>query len=203
MLGTVRTRAARRIAGLRRRSAACLVSTLCRRYGFSPRWRDSHSNERPMNRLALILALMVACCASFGSLRAQTNADGDRVKRLLDATGLKYMAHNATTWSVDFDSEKLGKTKVIVSVGKDIVVTFVIVAKRTGIQKSPELLETLLTANHEYDYTKIGMDNDGDLFVRIDTPLRLVDAPQLKDNINQTFRASEELIGKVSPFVKR
>ena len=156
-----------------------------------------------MRTVAAFLALLVACCVAAGSLRAQTGADGDRVKRLLDATGLKYNAHNATTWSVDFDSDKLGKTKVIVSVGKDIVVTFVIVARKAGVQKTPQFADTLLTANHEYDYTKVGLDNDGDLFVRIDTPLRLIDAPQLKDNINQTFRASEELFSKVAPFVKR
>jgi Putative bacterial sensory transduction regulator len=162
-----------------------------------------HSFGRLMRTVAAILALVVACWASFGALHAQTNSDGDKVKRLLDATGLKYNTHNATTWSVDYDSDKLGKTKVVISVGKDIVVTFVIVAKKTGIQKTPQLADTLLTANHEYDYTKVGLDSDGDLFVRIDTPLRLVDAPQLKDNINQTFRASEELFGKVAPFVKR
>jgi len=57
--------------------------------------------------------------------------------------------------------------------------------------------------NHEYDFTKIGLDKDGDMFVRIDTTLRLLDAAELKSVIDQVANASNELYPKVSAWAKR
>src|SRR4029077_941210 len=98
-----------------------------------------------------------------------------------------------TTWSVDFDRKNIGKLKVIVSTGSDIVVTFAIIAKKAAIQKTPQLMEILLKANHDYDYAKIGLDKDGDMFVRIDDPLRLIDSNELKYAIAQVADVSDEL----------
>ena len=39
-----------------------------------------------------------------------------------------------------------------------------------------QFLDTLLSANQEYNYAKIALDKDGDLFVRIDSPSRRIDA---------------------------
>src|SRR5262245_534482 len=94
---------------------------------------------------------------------------------MLKQTGYTYTTHNPTTWSIELNRKNLGKVKVILSTGSDILVTFVIVAKKAGIQKTPQMMDALLTANHDYDYTKIGLDKDGDLFVRVDMPLRSVD----------------------------
>ncbi len=85
----------------------------------------------------------------------------------------------------------------------DIIVTFAILAKKATIQKTPKFLETIAVANHEYDYVKIGLDKDGDLFVRIDTLMRVTDAGEMKSVIEQVANASDEVFGKVSSSVKR
>src|SRR5262249_32947938 len=81
------------------------------------------------------------------------------------------------------------------------LVTFVIVAKKAAIQKTPQMMDALLTANHDYDYTKIGLDKDGDMFVRIDMPLRSVDSKELKSIIDQVANASDEVYAKVARWV--
>jgi len=125
------------------------------------------------------------------------------MEALLKQTGYSYNSHNATTWSVDLTRKHLGKVKVILSTGSDILVTFVILAKKAAIQKTPQLMDALLIANHDYDYTKIGLDKDGDMFVRIDMPLRILDAAELKTDIDQVANASDEVYVKVAQWIKK
>jgi hypothetical protein len=145
------------------------------------------------------LALAAALC--LGVLTQVGSAQAAGMDAMLKETGYGYNTHNATTWSIDLNRKHLGKTRVILSTGSDILVTFVIVAKKAAIQKTPQMMDALLTANHDYDYTKIGLDKDGDMFVRIDMPLRTVDSTELKQIIDQVANASDEIYVKVSRWV--
>jgi hypothetical protein len=140
-------------------------------------------------------------CLAPTTLHAQS--DAVQMEKLLKDTGFTYKTHAANTWTVDFERKTLGKFRVIVSTGSDIVVTFVIIAKKANINKTPKMMEAMLFANHDYDYCKIGLDNDGDMFVRIDNELRTTDSRRLKDTINQVANASEEIFVKVAGSIKR
>ncbi len=146
---------------------------------------------------ALLVALWI------GSLSQPAAAQSMDMDAMLKETGYTYTTHNATTWSIDLTRQHLGKTKVILSTGSDILVTFVIVAKKAAIQKTPQMMDALLIANHDYDYTKIGLDKDGDMFVRIDMPLRSVDAAELKSIIDQVANASDEVYVKVATWIRK
>lgn len=146
---------------------------------------------------ALLVALWI------GSLSQPAAAQSVDMDAMLKETGYTYTTHNATTWSIDLNRQHLGKTKVILSTGSDILVTFVIVAKKAAIQKTPQMMDALLIANHDYDYTKIGLDKDGDMFVRIDMPLRSVDAAELKSIIDQVANASDEVYVKVATWIRK
>jgi Tfp pilus assembly protein PilE len=169
----------------------------------------------PIRRLMVMAAAAVLTCLGAPSLQAQVSdavgaaaqasqaSDAAKVEQLLKASGYTYTTHSPNTWSVEFDRKSLGKFRVIISTGSDLVVSFAILAKKAAINKTPKLLETLVFANNDYDYAKIGLDKDGDLFVRIDSPLRLIDAKELKSIIGQVANASDELFGKVSGSIKR
>jgi len=145
--------------------------------------------------VALAVALCLGVVAQVVSAQAMSMSD------MLKQTGYNYTTHNATTWSIDLNRKHLGKVKVILSTGSDILVTFVIVAKKAAIQKTPQMMDALLTANHDYDYAKIGLDKDGDMFVRIDMPLHSVDPNELKQIIDQVANASDEVYAKVTRWV--
>jgi Putative bacterial sensory transduction regulator len=151
-------------------------------------------------RLKVLCGLALLATIWIGNLSPAT---AESMDAMLQQTGYQFNTHNATTWSIDLDRKNLGKVKVILSTGSDILVTFVIVAKKAGIQKTPQFMEALLTANHDYDYTKIGLDKDGDMFVRIDMPLRTVDAAELKSIIDQVANASDEVYAKVAHWIKK
>jgi hypothetical protein len=149
----------------------------------------------------LLAAVCMCMCMCLGSRPALAQSVG--MDAMLKQTGYEYTTHNATTWSIDLTRKNIGKIRVILSTGSDILVTFVIVAKKAAIQKTPQMMDALLTANNDYDYAKIGLDKDGDLFVRVDTLLRTVDAPALKDVINQVANSSDELYPKISAWIKK
>ena len=157
-----------------------------------------------------LVALSVASCVGLASPapRAQgtdpaTTANGAKLAQLLPQTGYTYKTHNNTTWSIEVPRKNIGNVRVIISVGSDIVVTFAILAKKAALQKTVAFYESLATANHDYDYAKIGLDKDGDLFVRIDTSARLIDAKELKSVIDQVANASNEVYAKVSGSIRR
>jgi hypothetical protein len=157
-------------------------------------------------RSIIFRGLLAALCAAFmviGAAPVRAQQDSARIEQMLKETGFKFTTHNPTTWSIDFDRKNLGKFKVIMSTGSDILVTFAILAKKANINKSPKMMDTLLSANHEYDYVKVGLDKDGDMFVRIDTLMRTLDSRALKDVINQVANASEEVFIKIAGSVKK
>jgi putative sensory transduction regulator len=147
------------------------------------------------------LALLVFLCLCVAPRLAL--AQSESMDAMLKQTGYNYTTHNATTWSVDLNRKSLGKVKVILSTGGDILVTFVIVAKKAAIHKTPQMMDTLLTANHDYDYTKVGLDKDGDMFVRIDMPLHTVHSADLKAIVDQVANASDEIYAKVATWIKK
>ena len=154
-------------------------------------------------RLNVLRALALLVALSIAAFSQPAGAQSVGMDAMLKQTGYGYTTHNATTWSIDLTKKNLGKTKVILSTGSEILVTFVIVAKKAAIQKTPQMMEALLSANHDYDYTKIGLDKDGDMFVRIDMPLRSVDATELKSVIDQVANASDEVYAKVARWIKK
>jgi hypothetical protein len=152
-------------------------------------------------RSNILRGVLVALCVGVASQLAWAQSTG--MDAMLKQTGYAYNTHNPTTWSIDLTRKNVGKVRVILSTGSDILVTFVILAKKAQIQKTPQLMDKMLTANHDYDYTKIGLDKDGDMFVRIDMPLRTVDATELKSIIDQVANASDEVYVKVASWIKK
>ncbi len=145
--------------------------------------------SRPNHGLRCVTAVLAVAAwvwLAWSPADAQTPgaaAVGVKIEQMLKATGFTYKTHNPITWSIEFERKTIGKFRVIISNSEDIIVTFATVTEKAKIRKTPQLMEALLSANHEYDYAKIGLDKDGDLFVRIDSPVRVTDSALLKYRI--------------------
>ena len=153
----------------------------------------------------IFYAAVLACCVWGGANIVHAESAAERVEQLIKKTGFPYKKHNASVWSTEFDRKNLGKFRVILSVGDydAPLVAFVIVAKNAAINKTSAMMEKVAFANYEYDYVKIGLDKDGDLFVRADSNARKIDVEQLKMTINQVANSSDAFFGQVSDFIRR
>jgi hypothetical protein len=154
-------------------------------------------------RFIRTLAVLLTCAFALGCSALQAQPKVDKVRHLLDVAGVKYNTINDTVWTVDKVGDSLGKFKVIITHNDNIVIVFVVLARKAGINDDKKLLTSLLHANYNYDYVKIGFSNDGDLEVTIHGPLRLTDGSQLRDYIDTVANVSEDLYPKIKEFVER
>ena len=79
------------------------------------------------------------------------------------------------------------------------MVAFVTLVQGQRLPATTEFMRTLLEQNHEFDRVKIGYDREGDLSVRIDGSVRVMDAAELREIVNQVREASDEIYGVIEP----
>lgn len=135
--------------------------------------------------------------------KGKSAAETGKVERLLAATGYTFVKRKPNVWSLAFAGKTLGKSVVVLTETPRLLVMFTIVAPSAAADKTPQLMQILLRANSTFDYVKIGFDQDGDVFVRLDAPARGTDSRQLKTDLEQLMSASDELAGQIAKFVKR
>src|SRR5262249_21939402 len=118
---------------------------------------------------------------------------------LLEQSGYNYSKFANNAWAIPFHGKALANFEVKVVSGDDIAIVFVVVAKKTELKVTPELMRSLLQMNDEADRVKIAIDKEGNLLVRTDVSLRLMDVVELKDNVEQVAAAADEVATKAKP----
>ena len=104
-------------------------------------------------------------------------------------------------WTIKRKGENLKEFEVIFIVKNGVLVTFVTVAPKASLKRTPELLEKMLKMNYQYDTVKIGFDDDDDAYVRIDQRLRIVDVQEFNHIIDQVSMAADALLAELKPFM--
>jgi hypothetical protein len=77
------------------------------------------------------------------------------------------------------------------------------VAYKNNMRMTAELIEKLLQINHDLDYAKVGIDEDGDVFGRIDTHLRIMDVEEMNDVIAQVSNTTDTTYVALKPYLIR
>ena len=155
-----------------------------------------------MKLMACALAAVAAALLFPASARADNATDSVKIEALLKQTGLTYERKAEEVFVLPHEGKNLGDFQVVLANGDGIEVMFVIIAKKARISMTPELAQKMLFANHNYDRVKVGLDDDGDAFVRDDATIRVLDASELKVNINQVAAAADEIYGELKPYFK-
>jgi hypothetical protein len=123
------------------------------------------------------------------------------IARLLDQSGYTYTKAADGVWAIAFRGKALAEFNVIITTQQDIVVIFVIVAGKKELKATPEVMGKLLKLNGELDRVKIGIDGEGDTFVRIDLSVRRMDQEEMKTNIEQVAAAADVVYAAIKPHV--
>jgi hypothetical protein len=125
-----------------------------------------------------------------------------KVQRLVAGSGFTNQHPNARNWVIPATGPAIGAYKVFVAVAGDIVVIGAVVAHKSQIPLTPAALQELLKCNHDFDYVKIGLDNDGDAFVRIEINSRILDAEEFGKIMKQVTAATDAVYSRIKPFLK-
>ena len=165
----------------------------------------------PLARFCLVLsvALPVAAHAARPSsadasrivpFASATDASAAKVVSLMHADSYNYLnTKSPTVWMIPFAGDHLKDIRVVVTVKDGTMVVFATIVQGQHLPMTTDFMRTLLEQNHELDRVKIGYDHEGDLSVRIDGSVRIVDAAELREIVNQVRNASDEIYGMIQP----
>jgi len=163
---------------------------------------------RRVMRGTLGVALLTAVFSLALPARAQSvDANIAKVVRLMKADAYNYVASSSpSVWSIHFTGKNLTDIKVILAVatdqGSDLMVVFVTVAEKKRLPVTTDFMRKLLNENHTLDRVKVGYDADGDLFVRADSNVRVLDEAEFKDMVDQVEKSADEVYGIVQPSLQ-
>jgi len=148
---------------------------------------------RPFAAL-LVAVIVIGFCVPPAAAAGLTTAESSaKTERLLADSGHTFVKKTDTVWFIEYHGKSLANYKVIVAVEDDLMVVFVTVVRKAQMQLTPEFAEKLLRASSRFDRVKIGLDNDGDLFVRCDASVRVTDLTEFKALLDQVANVSDEL----------
>jgi hypothetical protein len=155
---------------------------------------------------ASLVLLSAALFTVAPPLHAQTPAEkAAKLVALMKADNFTYGATTSpTVFTIHFTGTNLKDIKVVLAVGGDEdsdLVVFVTVTPKATMPPTADFRYILLKADHEYDQVKVGFDGDDDLSVRIDGSLRVADATYLQNIVNQVKNSSDEIYGKIQPYL--
>src|SRR5262245_15327687 len=128
-----------------------------------------------------------------------TTQSAAKVDRLLKESGLKNQKYSEAVWLVEAPGKDF---PVLIAASGDVVVIGVIVAKKGSIPFSQEFLYRVAKLNHEYDFVKIGLDNEDDLFARTEHKVAGMSADDFKEAFNQVVNATANVVTQLKSFVK-
>lgn len=126
-----------------------------------------------------------------------------KIRQYLEQFGGSYTKVSETAWTVPYQGKSLKNYDVFVSTvpNSDLVVIGVTMATKKNLKPSQDLYLKLLKYNNAADSVKVGIDDDGDLFLRADVNGRTMDFQEFKEVVEQVAAATDELHSQVKAFL--
>jgi hypothetical protein len=128
---------------------------------------------------------------------AATRASAAKVLQLLKESGYTYKVISESVWTMELTRPSLGKFTVLMGVQDDQLVAGVVIAEKAKIPITVDLMHKMLTLGNDLDYVKIGLDNDGDAYVRVEVRTRLLDLVEFKSDIDQIADAADKAFAAI------
>lgn len=162
---------------------------------------------RPLLRcftaFALFIALVVLGSSQSFAQSDETSRSSAKITQLLRASGHEFEQKSDTVWAVSYHGKSLKQYRVVIAVENDLMVVFVTVAPKAQLPMTTDFMLTLLRLNNTFDRVKIGLDHDGDLFVREDSSVRILDAQEFKEILDQVSATADETYGDIEDSLNK
>ena len=149
---------------------------------------------KALTRMFFIASLTGVLVGS-ASAQATKNSDiSNRIEGLIKTSGRTYVATGTGTWVIETP-----KGKMLVAAGDTFIVGGFIVAPKSALPKTEAGLLKLLTLNHTLDFLKVGTDEDGDLFLRTELPLRSLDQTAFNEMLTNLIDSYDTVKNAIAP----
>lgn len=161
-----------------------------------------HTFKARLACFGLLVLVLFPMAAHAGPLTTSDSAA--KIVNLMQADSYNFQTTKSpTVWMIRFNGDHLKDIKVVLTVKDSTVVAFVTLVRNRRMPVTTDFMRTLLEENHELDQVKVGYDREGDLAVRIDSSVRVMDAAELREIVNQVKNASDEIYGMIEPSLRQ
>ena len=152
--------------------------------------------------MARLTVLMMVCgVVPIGLAQPRSESNLAKVKLLVESSEYSTKQITPSVWKMAFSGKAIGRFDMLVAVSSDIVVLGVVAAKKSQMPMTPALLQTMLRCNDDFDLVKVGLDGDGDAFVRADFDIRVLDRVEFKRIIDQVSGAADKVYTRMQPYL--
>ena len=148
-----------------------------------------------------LLTLLVVCASAQEKKQTIDKASATKIVQMLEESGHAYGKASDNVWTVKFRGNTLDDIAVVTIGHEGMLILVAVVAEKKDFKASPELMAKLLQLNDDYDRIKVGIDKEGDMFVRVDLTLRVTDAQEFKLNVEQVSAAADEIATMIKPYM--
>ena len=146
------------------------------------------------------VAVLAGTLAVAGAARAGEAEDAATIKHLLESAHITYKpTKSPTVFTADYTGKTIGSMKVIIAVQGDLVVIFTNPMRKGQFATSQEALYKMARMNHEFDFVKVEIDDDGDFAVRADIDSGATPA-QFKRICDQVAASTNEAYETMAPY---
>ena len=156
----------------------------------------------------LLLTALFSVATSAGSVRS-VETQGDKAATIakiagfLKDSGYEYKQADENVWIINHKGKSVPNPQTLVIALADFVIVGVVVAEKKIIQVTADSMFKLLHLAHDMDYIKVGIDDDGDLFVRSEVRTRAMNASEFKDTVERVFSAADRAYTEIKPFLNK
>lgn len=156
--------------------------------------------KQKLSLAAALVLLLVAQITPAQQAATQAKIPA-KLPELLEASGYNYTKAKENVWTIPFKGKSLTQFSVFVAYSAGLVVVGAVPAEKRQLKVTPDLLHQLLKFNDDLDRVKVAIDSDGDISVRIDSSLRVLDAEEFKAVVEQVAAAADEVYAGIRPFL--
>jgi hypothetical protein len=152
----------------------------------------------------LALCAAIALPSPVVAQDANSAATPAKLASLMEQGGFKGANRvNDNVWTIDYSGNQLAKFKVIVAMNDrfgGLISIFVNPVTRAQLPLTSATMSTMLKANYN-PYVKVGIDADGDSFVRADVPAT-TDGVFFKSMVERVALETDSVYGQLKPMLK-
>jgi hypothetical protein len=148
-----------------------------------------------LRKLSLLILAVALCGPAVAAPPQEVASPTPEMQALmeqaLERSGLKYRKVQDRYWFATCDSKLVADCQILMTATPEILVMGVVVKHKKDLSLTPEVAATLLHLNHNLTRVKVGIDDDGDLFERVEVSVKGLDADEILDNLKLVEDAIE------------
>jgi hypothetical protein len=154
----------------------------------------------------LMIPMIAVLLSPVAMARPHTQAKTDlqivaRIAQILEKSGYAYKKAADNVWVVNFKGKSMADIPVFVTSTENLIVMGAVIAPKSSMKVTPDMMFKLLRIVHDIDRVKIGFDDDEDLFLRAEVNAKCFDVEEFKSNMEQVSAGADQVHAAIRSYL--